>query len=298
MRRSDRRQAMFFLAPASLLLVAIFLLPTVVTFFVSLEPRGINPVPGEVFAPETLSQISGRNYERSFSDPVWLGSLGTTVVFGAGMTTLSLAVSLALALLLNRVRYGRSVLLALVLVPWAVPPVVGGTTWGLVVHGDIGTLNGFLDLVGLIDTYQVWLGEPLSALAVVITATAWRYVPLMTLLLLAGLQQLDQEQYEAASLDGANSWQKFRYITLAGLRPMLVTVSILSVIWSTKIFDEIWVLTGGGPAYGTTVMNVWVYQQAFEFLRFGYGAALAYQLALGTALLALLYFFVARRSER
>lgn len=297
-RRSERRHALLFLAPAGLLLIGVFLLPTLVTFVISLEPQGVNPTPSEVLAPENLSQSGLQNYERSLSDSVWLNSLRTTVIFGAGMTVLGVLVSLALAVLINRVRRGRAVLLALVLIPWAVPPVVSGTTWGLVVHGDIGTLNGVLEATGLIDTYQVWLGEPISALTAVIVATTWRYVPLMTLLLLAGLQQLERESYEAASVDGANTWQQFTHITLPGLRPMLLTVGVLSLIWSTKVFDEIWVLTGGGPANGTTVMNLWAYRQAFEFLRFGYGAALAYQLALATGVLAVLYFLVARRADR
>jgi len=192
---------------------------------------------------------------------------------------------------------GRGLLLAVVLIPWAVPPVVSGTTWGLVIHADIGTLNGVLYSLGLIDSYQVWLGDPTGALNVVIVATAWRFIPLMTLLLLAGLQHLDRSTYEAASVDGANEFTKFLHITLPGMRPILLTVSLLAVIWSTKVFDEIWVLTGGGPAYGTTVMNVWVYQQAFEFLRFGYGSALAYLLAGGTAILAAAYFFITRKVD-
>jgi multiple sugar transport system permease protein len=291
----ERRHAFAFLAPALLFLLALFLLPIVVTLLLSFEPAELNPTPAEVFAPQNLEQISLDNYIRSFSDPVWVKSLGVTAIFGGGFVVLGVAVSLAFALLLNRILRGRAVLLALLLVPFAIPPIVSGTTWGLVVHAQVGTLNGALQQLGLIDRYVVWLGDGSLALATLISAVTWRWIPLMTLLLLAGLQGIARELYESAEVDGASAWQKFRFVTLPELRVVLVTVTILALIFSAKVFDEIWMLTKGGPSYETTVMNLWVYQQAFEFLRFGYGSALAYTLALATLVLVGLYYLASRR---
>jgi ABC-type sugar transport system permease subunit len=201
------------------------------------------------------------------------------------------------ALVLNQSFKGRGFLRALILIPWAVPPIVNGTTWGLVYHADIGTMNGVLRQLGLIEKDLLWLGDPKLALFTVITATIWRLIPLMTLLILAGLQTIPRLVYESAEVDGANAVQRFFYITLPNIRMVLLTTATLLTVFVTKAFDEIWALTEGGPSYGTTVMSLWTFRQSFDFLRFGYGAALAYSLMFLTGIVVVANFVLRRSVE-
>ncbi|MCE7980874.1 MAG: sugar ABC transporter permease [Caldilinea sp. CFX5] len=295
--RQERRLAFIFLLPALLLILLVYVLPTLVTFLISFQPANMDPNLSRVFGPEGLGQLSLNNYTRSFSDPVWRQAIQNTALYTVAVIAIGLLFSLVAALVLNQEFYGRGLLRALILVPWAVPPIVNGTTWGLVFHADIGTANGLLREFGWIDRDLLWLGEPPLALLVVVVATVWRLIPFMTLLLLAGLQTIGRELYESAEVDGANSWRRFRFITLPNLWPVMLSVTTLQIIWLTKSFDEIWALTQGGPSNATMVMNLWVYRQAFEFLKFGYGAALAYILTFLTVVVVFLYYSLNRRTE-
>jgi multiple sugar transport system permease protein len=288
MERRERRLGYTFIFPALFIISAMYLIPTLVTFVVSFEPAKMDPNIVQVFHPDNLRQISLDNYLRSFKDPVWLKAMGNTLWYVIVVVVLGMSFSMIAALVLNQSFKGRGFLRALILIPWAVPPIVNGTTWGLVYHADIGTMNGVLRALGVIDKDLLWLGEPNLALFTVITSTVWRLVPLMTLLILI---------HESAQVDGATALQRFFYITLPNIRMVLLTTTTLVVVWVTKSFDEIWALTKGGPSYATTVMNLWTYRQAFDFMRFGYGAALAYILMFLTGIVVVINFFARRRVE-
>lgn len=297
LERKTRRLAFVFISPALLLILAMYLIPTIVTFLVSFMPARMDPNIWKVLDPQNLGRISLNNYFRSFADPVWIKAIGNTIWYVIVVVFLGVSFSLLAALVLNESFKGRGFLRALILVPWAVPPIVNGTTWGLVFHADIGTVNGILRQLGLISRDLLWLGDPQLALFAIITATTWRLIPLVTLLILASLQTVPSEIYESAAVDGANVWQRFLHITFPNIRLVLLTTTILLTVFVTKAFDEIWALTKGGPSYGTTVMTLWIYRQSFDFLRFGYGAALAYILTLITAMVVLLNLVVRRRVE-
>jgi len=297
LERKTRRLAYAFISPALLLIAGMYLIPTIVTLLVSFMPARMDPNIVQVFKLDNLRLLSLNNYVRSFSDPVWVKAIGNTIWYVIVVVFLGVSFSLLAALVLNESFKGRGFLRALILIPWAVPPIVNGTTWGLVFHADIGTVNGILRQLGVIRHDPLWLGDPQLALFVVITATVWRLVPLVTLLILASLQTVPSEIYESAAVDGANVWQRFLHITLPNIRMVLLTTTILLTVFVTKAFDEIWALTKGGPSYGTTVMTLWIYRQAFDFLRFGYGAALAYILTLITAVVVVINLFVRRRVE-
>lgn len=297
LERQERRLAYAFLFPALFLISAMYLVPTIVTFVVSFEPAKMDPNIIQVFNPANLGQISLDNYLHSFRDPVWLKAIGNTAFYVVVVVVLGMSFSMVAALVLNQPFKGRGFLRALILIPWAVPPIVNGTTWGLVYHADIGTMNGVLRALGLIHRDLLWLGEPRLALFCVITATTWRLVPFATLLILAGLQTIPREIYESAEVDGANAVQRFFYITLPNIQMILLTIATLLTVWVTRAFDEIWALTEGGPSYGTTVMNLWVYRQSFEFLHFGYGSALAYILVLLTGIVVVVNLLIRRWQE-
>ncbi len=298
LRRKEATLGYIFIAPSVLLLVLLYILPLIVTLLISFEPSASVVEILDAFQSENLTQLSGENYARSLNDQVWLKSISITVIFVVIVIGVGLPVSLGIAMVLHEKFVGRGFLRSLLLVPWAIPPVVNGSIWNLILHGDVGTLNGFLDQLGLISHYIIWLGDPKLALATVSLAVAWRWLPFMSLLLLAGLQTIPGELYEAAKVDGAQAWQRFRYVTLPTIRHLLITVAIIMSIWTTKVFAEFWTLTKGGPSYGTTVMYYWSYKQSFEFIDLGYGSALAYILAVLTSLIIVIYYFVAlRRSE-
>jgi ABC-type sugar transport system permease subunit len=297
MARQERRLAYTFLFPALFLIALLYLVPTVVTFVVSFESSKADPNIVKVFSAENLSQISLNNYRRSFKDQVWLKAMGNTAWYAAAVVVLGVSSSMVLALVLNQPFKGRGFLRALILIPWAVPGIVSGTTWGLVYHADIGTMNGVLRQIGLIQEDLLWLGHPRLALFAVITASTWRQIPFTTLFILAGLQAIPREIYESAEVDGANAMQRFFYITLPSLKIVLLTVITLMIVGATRAFDVIWALTSGGPSYGTTVMNLWAYRQSFEFLRFGYGSALSYILMFISGVVVIANYLIRRRGE-
>jgi ABC-type sugar transport system permease subunit len=291
----ETRLAVLLLLPAAALVGGLYLLPTLVTLLISFQARDIGPNFAEVFG--NISNLSLQNYLRSFNDPVWQRAMIQTGILTGIVVGLGLPLSLGIALLLSQDFWGRSLLRAMILLPWAIPPIVNGTMWTLVYHPQIGTLNAALTQLGVLQRYTIWLGDPIVAIVSASIAVMWRFIPFMTLFTMAGLQNIPKEIYESAAIDGAGIVRRFLHITLPAIKSVLITVAAMQVIWVTKVFDEIWALIKGGAA-GTTVMSLWIYRQAFEFLNFAYGSALAYILALITALVVFAhYYFVVRRSE-
>src|SRR5215216_1328060 len=173
-------------------------------------------------------------------------------------------------------RAGRNPLYTtILLVPWVIAPVANAVLWKWILHANYGALNALLTALGITDRYVNWLGTPGLALRMLLLADVWKSVPFIALILLAGLQNIPAALYKAAKLDGANVWQRFRYVTLPGLRTPLALAVILQTIWSFKVFDLIFVLTKAGPADATLLLNFLAYRVSFNFLDFGYGAAIA-----------------------
>lgn len=297
LQRQEAKLGYALIFPSVFLLVALYFLPLITTLLVSFEPGESVVNVTDAFQRDNIGSLTLGHYLRAGTDPIWRKSIITTGIFVGIVIGVGLPAALAVALVLNEDFHGRTILRAMLLIPWAIPPVVNGTIWGLILHGDLGTLNGLLYEVGLIDRYVVWLGDPNLALITVSLAVAWRWLPFMTLLILAGLQGIPVELYDAAKVDGANAWQRFRSITLPSLWPVLITVGVIQTMWTTKVFAEFWTLTKGGPSYSTTTMYYWVYKQAFEFLRLGYGSALAYILAALTAALIVFYYVRVQRHQ-
>ncbi len=280
--RRERLAPYALLGPVVLYVSAIALLP--VAFTVWLSFRRQLPIFG-------ISRfVALENYAFLLQDPRFWNALGNTAYFVGVSVTLELILGLGLALLLNRRFRGRGLARALVLVPWAVPTVVAARFWEWIFNADFGVLNY------LLGTRINWLGDPSWALHAAIAADVWKMTPFAALLLLAGLQVIPEELYRAACIDGANRWQLFRHITLPLLRPVILLVLLFRTMDAARVFDLVFVLTGGGPANETETLVVYTYKLLYRTLQFGYGSALAVATFLFIFALSLVYVHQLRRA--
>ncbi len=285
-RREELILALVFLAPALLVTFGVIFIPLAEQFWTSFH-RYTLTIPGRPF-------VGLQNYLSALSDPTFWQAMGRTFYFTLVSTGLELILGLLMALLLNQRFRGQGVLRALILIPWALPTIVNGMMWRWIYNADYGALNALLTQLGLISHYHDWLGSPWMAMNMVIVADVWKMTPLVALLLLANLQTIPGELYEAASIDGAGAIGRFVYVTLPWLRPGLLVSLVLRTIEAFKVFDIIFIMTRGGPANGTQTIAYYTYTQAFSSLQFGRGAALAYLTAMFIVLLSLVYFRLIR----
>ncbi|WP_329316576.1 carbohydrate ABC transporter permease [Streptomyces sp. NBC_01262] len=238
------------------------------------------------------------NYRATVDDPAFWHAVRVSLVFTAGSLVFQFTIGFALALLFARPFPLNGLLRSLLLMAWLLPPVVSGTLFKWMLDGDSGAYNALLRSTGLGALAHDWLSDPGTALGGVIFANIWVGVPFNMLLLLVGLQGIDRELHEAAAIDGASAWQRFRLITLPLMRPVSVTVLLLGLIYTFKVFDLVFVMTGGGPVDATDVLSLYVYQVFFAYFRFGQGAAAGLLLLAVPLLAAGLYVRRLRHEER
>jgi multiple sugar transport system permease protein len=264
-----------FIAPVFVFLCAVIVYPLAHAFRTSLQRvRGLSS-----------TFVGAANYRHIFENDAFWHSLGVSLRFTAACVSLHVILGLALALLLNELRFARRPLRILFLTPWMVAPAVGATIWLWMLEPQFGVINYLLSAGGLISAPVAWLGEPRLAFASLVAVDVWRGTPFVLLLMLAGLQTIPQEQYEAAAMDGASAWHRFRYVTIPNLRYLLIVASTLDVINTIRHYDIIGVMTAGGPANATEVLPVLLYNTAFRGNRFGEAAAI------GVALLFIVFAF-------
>jgi multiple sugar transport system permease protein len=225
------------------------------------------------------------NFVHLLSDSRFWSSLGTTLYFALVAVTVEIALGLGIALLLHRSFAGRGLARTAVLIPWALPTVVAARMWEWIYNPDFGIMNYLLQKLSLLTGPVSWLGDPFWAIHAVILADVWKTTPFAVLILLAGLAAIPPDLARAARVDGGRSFRVFFEITLPLLRPALVVTALFRFLDSFRIFDAIYVLTGGGPANTTETLAVYIYKVVFQTLRFGYGSAIAVAMFLlaGTA---------------
>ncbi|GII77253.1 ABC transporter permease [Sphaerisporangium rufum] len=221
--------------------------------------------------PSTYEFVGLGNYVDIVTSAEFLSRLGWTVVWTVVCVALHYGLGLGLAMLLNRPLRFRSLYRMMLVLPWAVPAFVSAFIWRYLLNGEFGVINALLRTVGLpgVD----WLDQPLWAKVSVITVNVWLGVPFMMLALLGGLQAIPRELYEAAEVDGASPWQRFRHITVPGLRPVSSTVVLLGTIWTFNQFPVIYLVTKGGPGGSSEILVTYAYRQAFEGIRNYSGSA-------------------------
>ena len=221
------------------------------------------------------------NYARLLGDQEFWQVTGRSVLLVVMVLPLELLLAFAAALLLNERFPGRGIVRGLVLIPWLVPPVVNGFLWGWILNGEFGALNGLLYEFGLINDYQYWLREPNSQMMWVAVVHTWTRFAFPMIILLAGLQGIPDELYDAGKVDGANALRRLRHITLPSMRASIAIVLVIEFIAAFQIFDVIWTLTSGGSAGGsmnpfTKTLMIYNYELVFMDLRIGLGSALSY----------------------
>lgn len=237
------------------------------------------------------------NYERMLGGSSFQKALVTTTLFSVISVAAEIVLGVLAALLLNQKFHGRTLLRALMILPWALPTVVNATLWRLIYNPEFGALNSALIQIGMLDAYRSWLGEPGTALTALIVADCWKNFPLVALIALAALQAVPRDITAAAMMDGAGAFARFRFVIMPYLAGPLMVALVLRTIEAFKVFDIIWVMTRGGPANSTRTLSILVYQEAFSFQRAGSGASLALIVTLLVTVLSLIYVVLVRKSS-
>lgn len=281
---SERVQALLFMAPVLLLVGLLILLPILGTFVDSLT-RDV------VYLPRAFAGLA--NYARLLGDPAFGQSLRFTLLFALASVPLEVGGGLLVALILNQRFGGRGLLRAVVLIPWAIPAAVGGRVFQLIYSYGHGAANWLLRVAGVSAEPVNWLGTDWGAFAALVVTDAWKTTPFAAIILLAGLSAIPEDLHAQARVDRAGLWQRFTRVTLPLLRPILVVTLLFRTIEALRIFDIVYVLTGGGPGGATTPLSLLAFRQ-YASGDFGYGATVSVALFLLTFGLAVAYVRLGR----
>jgi multiple sugar transport system permease protein len=274
-RSASRATVFSFLAPALLILAAVLLYPGLSVLWLSLHRRLL------IF---DISRFVGLdNFAFLIQDSRFWNAFGNTLYFTAVSVAAELLLGLGVAVLLHRAFRGKGLMRTVLLIPWAIPTVVSAKMWEWLYNPDFGLLNYLLGM------RINWLGSPALALHAAIFMDVWKTTPFVALLLMAGLQTIPRELYQAARIDGATAWMAFRAITLPLLKPVILVVLIFRTLDAFRVFDAVYVLTGGGPANTTETLSIYAYKVLFQTLQFGYGSAIAVTVFFFVGLITLLY---------
>jgi multiple sugar transport system permease protein len=289
LRQQDTRFAWLLLAPSLIIILGVTLQPILTTLYLSFfrAPLGIN-------LPKTFVGLG--NYLQMLSDPIFWATIGRTFYFTVVSVGLELVLGLLIAQLINSHPPGWKFLRFSLIIPWAFPTIVNGSMWRWIYSADFGALNGLLMQLGFIKHYVAWLVDPARAMNLVILADLWHVVPFAALILQAALATLPIEMDEAAMVEGANAWQRFRYVRLPLLRPAILVVLIVRTVEAFRVFDIIYIITGGGPAFGTVTISFLTYLETFSYGKLGSGAALSFLISIFTILMAFIYIRFLYRS--
>ena len=251
-----------FILPTMALLAILILYPVVSTVILS-------------FTDAAGRYVGGDNYAAAFRSSSTIRVIFNTIYYVAGSVILQLVIGVAAGILLNQKFRGRAVVRSLMLIPWVIPGIVAAMTWAWMFHTDYGIVNYALVSLGIIDQPVGWLTNPSTVMPALIAVNAWKMFPFVAVMVLAGLQSVPEELYEAARVDGAQFRHEVWHIMLPQLRPVLVAITLLLVIWGLDGITIIYSMTGGGPAGRSMIFPIQIYAMAFEFFEFNRAAALS-----------------------
>jgi multiple sugar transport system permease protein len=265
----DRKQMSFlWFAPAAMLLALIVGYPLLRTLFLSVVRKSL--------ATGFQSEFAGfDNFIRIAFDSRFWQCMRTTALFTVVSVIVEFVIGLVLALAAGTLTTLRSFTRIIFLVPWTLPTAVIAVLWAWIFNDQFGVLNAILLRIGVLHSPVIWLGQPGPAMTSIIVADVWKTASFVFLILLAGLQNIPRDQYEAIEVDGGGAWEQFRFVTWPHLLPFVFVAVIFRVVQAFAIFDLVWVMTGGGPGGATETVSIYTYQTYMRYLDFGYGGALA-----------------------
>lgn len=271
--------------PSGFLIIGVLVYPLGYAFWLSFHQVGIQEL-----RTGDYNWVGFSNYAAVLADPAFMSSFINTVIFTAIVLPLEIVLAIAIALAANMkgIRLGKLTAL-LMIIPWAVPAVVNGVMWSFLFNSAFGYINTVLLKFGIVEDNVRFISDPYLAMGVVIVAYVWRTTPFAALIFHAALQNIPDELYEAATLDGASVWQRLWYITLPLIKPAILVVLVLRTLFAFTVFDEIFAITYGGPGDSTWVAAWYIYANAFVYFKLGVGNAAAFLLSIVIGALAILY---------
>jgi multiple sugar transport system permease protein len=271
------------LTPSLLLLLVVMAYPMVYTIFLSFHTRILSrPALGTSF-------VGLANYIQAVRDPLFLQVLGQTLYFVVASLTLELGIGIGLALLLHRRFFGRNLVRGVTLLPWMLSPVVAAFSWAWLLNDAYGLVNYLLMKTGLVQAPQAWLGTTGLAMNAIILVDVWREIPFVTAIILAGLQSIPAEVYEAARVDGASPARAFFRVTLPLLKPSILVALLMRTMVAVRMFELVFIMTKGGPAGSTEVLATYTYKEAFLNFNMGYASSMAVVILLVSLAMSLIY---------
>jgi multiple sugar transport system permease protein len=282
----EHTKGYLFILPALLLLIIILGFPAVAAVLQSFNL---------MWVPEP--SFNTKSYVRLLGDVEFRTSVLNTVIFVASTVGFHLVIGLGVALLLNMEIKNKHFFRVVAILPWTVPDVIGGLIWRFMFDTLPGIVNAVLLKVGWVADPVDWLGNPALAFPCVIFAEVWRGYPYVMLILLAGLQAIPKDLYEAAEIDGASKFTGFFFITLPNLKFMIIIATILDIIWECRLFGMVYSMTGGGPGYSSQVLSLLTYKHYFIFFNSPYAGAIAVVLALLMLIISIPYLRMTMRQE-
>lgn len=288
--RGERVTAYVFLSPAVFFLLLLIAWPLIEVIWNSFQFSNlVNP---------DVSGFAGlENFRYVFANEYFKTALMNTVIWTAVSVAGEYVLGLISALALNQPVRGRALFRGIIVIPWVVPIVVAGMTWTWLLTPDYGIFNIWMVKLGLMDRSYYWLGEMNTALLTVTFVNIWRSFPFYTVSLLAGLQSIPREMMEAAAIDGAGIWKRFRYIVLPQLKTVSLTIIVLHMIWTSINFDFIWIMTQGGPLHASETLPVLIYRMAMKEYNYGGASALS-SMMMGLMIVCAFVYFMYNRMQR
>jgi multiple sugar transport system permease protein len=286
----EARLAYILLLPAVVVLLAFMFYPIAYVLLMAF------------FKTNKLSRFTGfaglENFVNEMTDPEFWQITGRSMLWTVLAVATKTLFGMVIALVLNVQYTGRKIARMLFIIPWASAVPISSMIWRWVYHPEYGLLNHTLRVTGLSAQPPTWLGYPIPAFTACIWVDIWIGIPFMALVFLAGMQAISEDLYESAYLDGVNWWQKFFYITLPGIRHLVLIATLLSSLWTFNDFNTIYILTRGGPAGATDILITFIYKTAFEWLRFSRAAVMAFVTFIILTILSLIYARVYFKQER
>ncbi len=289
-RAQERRTGWLLTIPALVILALVFAYPVVRAVWQSFFTINL----GTQLQPEFNGLA---NYGRMAQDGRFWQTLWNSTVFTVSSVVVELILGMGIALVLNQAFRGRGIVRTIAIIPWALPTALIALAWTWIFNDQYGVVNDLLLRLGLIKTGVNWLGNPTLAMIAVVFADVWKTTPFISILLLAGLQSIPSDLYEAQAIDGASPWQSFWRITLPLLLPQVVIALLFRLAQAFGIFDLISVMTGGGPGGATETVSLYIYSTVMRYLDFGYGAALVVVTFLLLVLVVVIASYLLRRSR-